>query len=398
MPIMQKFSDNLRVPVWVWTNDIDLKSTDQLRNVATLPFVFHHVAAMPDVHAGMGATIGSVIATKGAVIPAAVGVDVGCGMLAARTNLKKKELDTRDLGKLLNEITNRVPLGFAQRSKENIRADACKVFEEPLQAILDREPHILDAMVKSDWRAQLGSLGSGNHFIEICFDENDDVWVMLHTGSRGIGNIMASYFILKAKEEAKENQVELPDINLASLTEGTELFKSYMMAVDWSLHYAWQNRQVILEDVLESLRTVRPKTELTGEVINCHHNYVARETHFGEEVWVTRKGAIRAGLGEKGIISGSMGAHSFLVEGFGCKDSFESCSHGAGRKMSRTEAKNRFTVNDLKEQTQNVVCRKDARVIDEIPKAYKSIDKVMANQTDLVKVLHTLTQLMCVKG
>ena len=398
MSIMQKFSEKLRVPVWVWTNDIDLKSSDQLRNVATLPFVFHHVAAMPDVHAGMGATIGSVIATKGAVIPAAVGVDVGCGMLAARTNLKKKEFDARDLGKLLNEITKRVPLGFAQRDKENICSDVCQDFEEPLQAILQREPHILDALVKSDWRAQLGSLGSGNHFIEICFDENDDVWIMLHTGSRGIGNIMASYFIMKAKEQAKENAVELPDINLASLAEGTELFQSYMMAVDWSLRYAWQNRQVILEDVLESLRVLRPKTVLTGEVINCHHNYVARETHFGEEVWVTRKGAIRAGLGEKGIIPGSMGAHSFLVEGLGCEDSFESCSHGAGRKMSRTEAKNRFTVNDLKEQTQNVVCRKDARVIDEIPKAYKSIDKVMANQTDLVKVLHTLTQLVCVKG
>ena len=284
MPIMQKFSDSLRVPVWVWTNDIDLKSTDQLRNVATLPFVFHHVAAMPDVHAGMGATIGSVIATKGAVIPAAVGVDVGCGMLAVRTNLKKKELDARDLGKLLNEITKRVPLGFAQRCKENIRSNACKEFEEPLQAILDREPHILDAMVKSDWRAQLGSLGSGNHFIEICFDENDDVWIMLHTGSRGIGNIMASYFILKAKEQAKDNQVELPDINLASLTEGTELFKSYMMAVDWSLRYAWQNRQVILEDVLESLCTVRPKTELTGEVFNCHHIEGHNDTHIGEDI------------------------------------------------------------------------------------------------------------------
>lgn len=398
MSIMQKFSENLRVPVWVWTNDIDLKSSDQLRNVANLPFVFHHVAAMPDVHAGMGATIGSVIATKGAVIPAAVGVDVGCGMLAARTNLKMKELDARGLGKLLNEITKRVPLGFAQRNKDNICSDVCQAFEEPLQAILQREPHILDALVKSDWRAQLGSLGSGNHFIEICFDENDDVWIMLHTGSRGIGNIMASYFIMKAKEQAKENAVELPDINLASLAEGTELFQSYMMAVDWSLRYAWQNRQLILEDVLESLRVLRPKTVLTGEVINCHHNYVARETHFGEEVWVTRKGAIRASLGEKGIIPGSMGAHSFLVEGLGCEDSFESCSHGAGRKMSRTEAKNRFTVNDLKEQTKNVVCRKDARVIDEIPKAYKSIDKVMSNQTDLVKVLHTLTQLVCVKG
>lgn len=398
MPVLQKLTDGLRVPVLIWTDDVDSKSIDQLRNVAKLPFVFHHVAAMPDVHAGMGATIGSVIATKGAIIPAAVGVDVGCGMLAVRTNLKKQELNNSQILKLFEEITSRVPLGFAQRNKDRIRTDLCQQFKEPLQEIVAREPHILDGLVRSDWQAQLGSLGSGNHFIEVCFDEQDCIWIMLHTGSRGIGNIMASYFILKAKEDSQARAEVLPDIQLAALFEGTGLFKSYMMSVDWSLRYAWQNRQVILEDVLDSLRCIHPETELTGEVINCHHNYVSQETHFGEKVWVTRKGAIRAGKGEKGIIPGNMGSHSFLVEGLGCELSFESCSHGAGRKMSRTEAKKRFSIEDLEDQTQKVVCRKDVGVIDEIPSAYKSIDTVMGNQTDLVKVLHTLSQLICVKG
>lgn len=398
MPVLQKLTDGLRVPVLIWTDDVDSKSIDQLRNVAKLPFVFHHVAAMPDVHAGIGATIGSVIATQGAIIPAAVGVDVGCGMLAVRTNLKKHELNNSQLLKLFEEITSRVPLGFAQRNKDRVRTDLSLQFKESLQEIVAREPHILDGLVRSDWQAQLGSLGSGNHFIEICFDEQDCIWIMLHTGSRGIGNIMASYFILKAKEDSQARAEVLPDIQLAALFEGSELFNSYMMSVGWSLRYARQNRQVILEDVLDSLRCIHPETELTGEVINCHHNYVAQETHFGETVWVTRKGAIRAGKGEKGIIPGNMGSHSFLVEGLGCELSFESCSHGAGRKMSRTEAKKRFKTEDLEDQTQKVVCRKDARVIDEIPSAYKSIDTVMGNQTDLVKVLHTLNQLICVKG
>lgn len=398
MPIAQIFSDNVLVPVKVWTNDIDLISIEQLRNVASLPFVFRHVAAMPDVHAGMGATIGSVIATKGAVIPAAVGVDVGCGMLAAKTNLKKEMFDERDLGRLMTEILNRVPVGREQRKKDQIRTSACEPFEAPLAEILAKEPEMLKPMVRSDWRAQLGTLGSGNHFIELTADEDGCLWIMLHTGSRGVGNIMASFFISKAKELSKASGEVLPDINLASLKEGTEEFELYMKAVHWAQAYAMTNRQVILDDVLEAIRVLRPEVSLEGEIVNCHHNYVAQETHFGETVWVTRKGAIRAGLGEKGIIPGSMGARSYIVEGLGNPESFCSSSHGAGRKMSRTEAKKHFTVEDLEKQTQNVVCRKDVGVLDEIPGAYKSIEEVMLNQSDLTKTLHELRQVLCVKG
>lgn len=398
MPIAQTLTENSSVPVKIWTRDIDLKSIDQLKNVARLPFVFHHVAAMPDVHAGMGATIGSVIATKGAVIPAAVGVDIGCGMLAVRTNLTKHTFNERKLQRLMQEILFRVPVGFAQRSKENTRWKSCEPFEEPLKEILSHEPTMLDPMVKSEWHAQLGTLGGGNHFIELTADEEERLWIMLHSGSRGIGNIMASFFIARAKTLAKENGEELPDIYLASLKEGTEDFDWYMKAAHWAQDYAMANRQIILEDVLEALRVLKPSTELEGEIVNCHHNYVAQEGHFGETIWVTRKGAIRAGLGERGIIPGSMGACSYIVEGLGNEESFCSSSHGAGRKMSRTEAKKRFSVNDLKAQTKGVVCRKDAGVLDEIPKAYKSIEAVMAQQSDLTKTIHELKQILCIKG
>lgn len=398
MPIAQTLTENSSVPVKIWTRDIDLKSIDQLKNVARLPFVFHHVAAMPDVHAGMGATIGSVIATKEAVIPAAVGVDIGCGMLAVRTNLTKHTFNERKLQRLMQEILFRVPVGFAQRSKENTRWKSCEPFEEPLKEILSHEPTMLDPMVKSEWHAQLGTLGGGNHFIELTADEEERLWIMLHSGSRGIGNIMASFFIARAKTLAKENGEELPDIYLASLKEGTEDFDWYMKAAHWAQDYAMANRQIILEDVLEALRVLKPSTELEGEIVNCHHNYVAQEEHFGETIWVTRKGAIRAGLGERGIIPGSMGACSYIVEGLGNEESFCSSSHGAGRKMSRTEAKKRFSVNELKAQTKGVVCRKDAGVLDEIPKAYKSIEAVMAQQSDLTKTIHELKQILCIKG
>lgn len=398
MPIAQTLTENSSVPVKIWTRDIDLKSIDQLKNIARLPFIFHHVAAMPDVHAGMGATIGSVIATKGAVIPAAVGVDIGCGMLAARTNLMKHTFNERKLQRLMQEILFRVPVGFAQRSKENTRWKSCEPFEEPLKEILSHEPTMLDPMVKSEWHAQLGTLGGGNHFIELTADEEERLWIMLHSGSRGIGNIMASFFIARAKTLAKENGEELPDIYLASLKEGTEDFDWYMKAAHWAQDYAMANRQIILEDVLEALRVLKPSTELEGEIVNCHHNYVAQEEHFGETIWVTRKGAIRAGLGEREIIPGSMGACSYIVEGLGNEESFCSSSHGAGRKMSRTEAKKRFSVNDLKAQTKGVVCRKDAGVLDEIPKAYKSIEAVMAQQSDLTKTIHELKQILCIKG
>ena len=398
MPIAQIFSDDVCVPVKVWTRDIDLASIEQLRNVARLPFVFHHVAAMPDVHAGMGATIGSVIATKGAVIPAAAGVDVGCGMLAVRTNLLRKEFTDQDLELLMVEILKRVPVGREQRDKAQIRNQICESFAEGLADILGQEPDMLKPMVKSDWRAQMGTLGSGNHFIELASDEENQLWIMLHTGSRGVGNTMASFFIKRAKELSKANGEILPDINLASLKEGSDEFNLYMKAVDWAQAYAMTNRQEILKDVLEAIQVLRPEAQLEGEIVNCHHNYVAQEEHFGEMVWVTRKGAIRAGLGEKGIIPGSMGARSYIVEGLGSEESFCSSSHGAGRKMSRTEAKKHFSVDDLKKQTNDVVCRKDEGVLDEIPSAYKSIEEVMANQSDLTRTLHELKQVLCVKG
>ena len=398
MPIAQIFSDDVCVPVKVWTRDIDLASIEQLRNVARLPFVSHNVAAMPDVHAGMGATIGSVIATKGAVIPAAVGVDVGCGMLAVRTNLLRKEFTDQDLELLMVEILKRVPVGREQRDKAQIRNQICEPFAEGLADILGQEPDMLKPMVKSDWRAQMGTLGSGNHFIELASDEENQLWIMLHTGSRGVGNTMASFFIKRAKELSKANGEILPDINLASLKEGSDEFNLYMKAVDWAQAYAMTNRQEILKDVLEAIQVLRPEAQLEGEIVNCHHNYVAQEEHFGEMVWVTRKGAIRAGLGEKGIIPGSMGARSYIVEGLGSEESFCSSSHGAGRKMSRTEAKKHFSVDDLKKQTNDVVCRKDEGVLDEIPSAYKSIEEVMANQSDLTRTLHELKQVLCVKG
>ncbi len=398
MPIAQIFSEDVCVPVKVWTRDIDLASIEQLRNVARLPFVFHHIAAMPDVHAGMGATIGSVIATKGAVIPAAVGVDVGCGMLAVRTNLMKEEFNDRALEVLMKEILNRVPVGREQRDKAQIRNQICEPFAEGLADILGQEPDMLKPMVKSDWRAQMGTLGSGNHFIELAADEENKLWILLHTGSRGVGNTMASFFIKRAKELSKANGEILPDINLASLKEGADEFNLYMKAVDWAQVYAMTNRQEILKDVLEAIQVLRPEAQLEGEIVNCHHNYVAQEEHFGEMVWVTRKGAIHAGLGEKGIIPGSMGARSYIVEGLGSEESFCSSSHGAGRKMSRTEAKKHFTVNDLKKQTDGVVCRKDEGVLDEIPSAYKSIEEVMVNQSDLTRTLHELKQVLFIKG
>ena len=388
----------LRVPIKIWTSDVDEASIRQLENVAKLPFVFHHIAAMPDVHVGMGATIGSVIATQGAVIPAAVGVDIGCGMLAVKTNLKKSNTDESKLKAALTSILRRTPVGFQQHKDKNIHWEACKELEEGLSEILKREPSILDKMKSRHWSNEMATLGGGNHFIELSADENEDLWVMLHTGSRGPGNVIASYFIQKAKEQSIANHEDLVDLNLASFAEGTQLFDNYMLATMWAQRYAQLNRSEILKDVLLSLKDIWPEVTTVGEVINCHHNYVAKENHFGESVWVTRKGAIRAGAGEMGIIPGSMGAQSFLVRGLGNPESFMSSSHGAGRLMSRAKAKQFFSMNDLKEQTKGVVCRHDEHVIDEIPGAYKNIHDVMANQEDLVEVVHTLKQILCVKG
>lgn len=398
MTVKQEILVEGGVPVKIWTDDVDAGSIRQLTNVAKLPFVFHHVAAMPDVHVGMGATIGSVIATKGAIIPAAVGVDIGCGMLAVRTNLKKADTDEATLREAFRSILRRTPVGFQQHKDKNVHLEACCKLQPALDEILQREPTILDEMQRRHWTNELGTLGGGNHFIELSVDESDNLWIMLHTGSRGPGNVMASYFINKAKAQSAARGEELVDSNLASFEEGTELFDSYMLATAWAQRYAMVNREEILADVIKSLTDVWAGIALEGEVINCHHNYVEKETHFGESVWVTRKGAIRAQKGEMGIIPGSMGTSSFLVRGLGNPESFMSSSHGAGRKLSRTQARKAFSVEDLINQTTGVICRQDKGVLDEIPGAYKPIENVIENQKDLTEIQHTLKQVLCIKG
>ncbi len=398
MPIQQTLNDQ-RVPVKIWTDDVDERSKEQLSNIANLPFVHHHVAAMPDVHLGIGATIGSVIATHKAIIPAAVGVDIGCGMVAARLSLTANDLDEISLKKVFNQITRDVPVGRGQHTDERILVSAAKPFEPGLKSLTDRHPALLRAFGKfSKWTNQMGTLGGGNHFIEVCLDESGHVWVMLHSGSRGIGNAIADYFIELARKDMERLMIQLPDRDLAYFPEGSEYFADYVEAVHWAQEYAMANRQAMLNLVLAALARHLPPFTVTTEAVNCHHNYVAKEHHFDADVWVTRKGAIRAREGDLGIVPGSMGARSFIVRGKGNPDSFCSSAHGAGRQMSRTAARAQFNEADLSLQTEGVICRKDKGVVDEIPGAYKDIDAVMANQSDLTEILHTLKQVVCVKG
>ncbi len=386
------------VPVKIWTDDIDPLAITQLENVANMPFVHHHVAAMPDVHVGVGATIGSVIATHKAIIPAAVGVDIGCGMVAVKLSLTANQLPD-SLVQLRSGIERRVPVGFAKHREDGVRTAAVARLYPRYERMLADTPALAKMQRDRDtWHRQLGTLGGGNHFIEVCLDESHRVWVMLHSGSRGIGNQIGRHYIAKAREEMLALDVQLPARDLAYFTEGTSSFDEYLEAVGWAQDFAAENRLQMLELVLDALRERLPPFHVSESAVNCHHNYVARETHFGAEVYVTRKGAIRAGLGEFGIIPGSMGAKSYIVRGKGSAESFESCAHGAGRRMSRTQAKKHFTETDLATQTEGVECRKDAGVIDEIPGAYKAIDEVMANQADLVDVAHVLKQVICVKG
>lgn len=398
MPVIQELREG-RVPVRVYTDTLEPAARAQLVNVSKLPIVHHHVAAMPDVHLGIGATVGSVIPTKAAIIPAAVGVDIGCGMIAVRLSLGANDLDERSLRRVFDAITRHVPVGFAQHEEAAARADAAKPFKRGLRRILERHPGVQKRVGKrSDWTRQLGTLGGGNHFIELCLDESNQAWVMLHSGSRGMGNAIGTHFIELAKREAERLQQQLPDRDLAWFAEGTPAFDDYVEAVGWAQDYARVNRAEMLEIVLATLRRHLPGFETTLAAVNCHHNYVARERHYGEPVWVTRKGAIRAGAGEFGIIPGSMGVQSYIVRGRGNEESLDSCAHGAGRQMSRNAARKRFSVADLEAQTAGVVCRKDEGVLDEIPGAYKDIDEVMANQSDLVEIVHTLKQVLCVKG
>jgi tRNA-splicing ligase RtcB len=386
-------------PIKVWTDDLESSARAQLVNLSRLPFIHRHVAAMPDVHGGIGSTIGSVIATNGAIIPAAVGVDIGCGMAAVRTSLVAETLDERSLKKVFDQIGRDVPVGRAQHRDEQVQADAAKPFAPGLAALLERHPGLLKSFGhNSQWVKQMGTLGGGNHFIEVCLDEAGAVWVMLHSGSRGIGNAIGHYFIELARREMERWMIQLPDRDLAYLPEGSVHFDDYVAAFSWAQGYARVNRDRMMDLVLAALARHLPPFTVTGEVVNCHHNYVEREHHFGSNVWVTRKGAIRAREGDLGIIPGSMGAKSYIVRGRGNPESFCSCAHGAGRRMSRMAAERQFSEADLISQTQGVVCRKDKGVIDEIPGAYKDIDQVMANQADLVEVVHTLKQVVCVKG
>jgi tRNA-splicing ligase RtcB len=380
--------DKVDILAWTDPDEIEGVALDQLRNIAALPWVFHHVAAMPDVHYGKGATVGSVIAMKGAVSPAAVGVDIGCGMAAVRTSLRAGDLPD-DLRGIRRNLEAAIPVGFNQH-RDPVERPQDKEFWEEFHHLT---PAVKDLLPKA--RHQLGTLGGGNHFIELCLDTADRVWMMLHSGSRNIGKSLAEIHIQRARKLA-HNQ-DLPDRDLAVFLAGTREMEEYRRDLFWAQRYAMKNREAMLGLYEGVLRRFRPDVEFADRVL-CHHNYVAEETHFGEEVLVTRKGAIRAGRGELGIIPGSMGTRSFIVRGLGSAQSFESASHGAGRRMSRGEAKRRFTVKDLEAQTRGVECRKDGGVLDEIPAAYKSIEKVMENQRDLVEVVAELRQVLCVKG
>jgi len=394
------------VPIKMWTRGVpvDDKARDQLSRAAKMPFVFKHVAVMPDVHVGIGATVGSVIPTKGAVIPAAVGVDIGCGMMAARTSLMASDLPD-NLEGVRAAFERAVPHGRdVGRGKRDTGSwgdpppdivAAWATLAQRFGAIVAKYPKLGN----TNNLVHLGTLGTGNHFIELCLDGESRVWVMLHSGSRGVGNAIGSFFIELAKRDMRKWFVNLPDENLAYFPEGTDHFDDYVEAVEWAQDYAALNRRMMMTNVVRALRgEIAKPFDAELEAVNCHHNYVTRENHFGENVLVTRKGAVRAAKGVMGIIPGSMGAKSFIVRGLGNKESFDSCSHGAGRVMSRTQAKKEVSLAEHVADTAGVECRKDESVIDETPRAYKPIEAVMAAQADLVEIVHTLKQVVCVKG
>jgi tRNA-splicing ligase RtcB len=391
-----------------WTEgvEVDHQALNQIRNIAGLPIVAGHVAIMPDVHLGKGATVGSVIPTRGAIIPAAVGVDIGCGMCAVRTDLRANDLPT-SLAKMRSAIESLVPVGLSIHDKElNPTHEAAhgRVLKQRMDALYARFEalSILQVLGSVDARKiwkQLGTLGGGNHFIELCLDEAGAVWVMLHSGSRNIGKTIGEAAIGMAREAAHKAGVGLPDRDLAWLNEGSPEFHQYVEALQWAQDYAALNRDLMLFRVMRAIReSMGREIGSTKEAINCHHNYATVEEHFGSKVWITRKGAVSAREGQLGIIPGSMGAKSYIVRGKGNPLAYCSCSHGAGRRHSRGAAKRLFDLDALAAQTAGVECRKDEGVLDEIPGAYKDIDAVMAAQSDLVSVEHTLKQVLCVKG
>jgi len=395
------------VPIKSWTRGVPFEeeAKSQLKNISRLPFVHKWVAAMPDVHLGKGATIGSVVPTLGAVIPAAVGVDIGCGMMAVKTSMHASDLPD-NLGAVRSAIEAAVPHGRSNRARGSRDKGAWANVPDvvldawaPLAAQFDVLSEKHRVLKNTNNLHHLGTLGTGNHFIEVCLDEHQSVWFMLHSGSRGVGNRIGTYFIELAKKEMERWHIHLPDTDLAYLPEGSVHFEHYVEAVEWAQHFARVNREVMMTRVIAAAKVVLGiDFDAQVEAVNCHHNYVSRENHYGKNVLVTRKGAVRARQGEMGIIPGSMGAKSFIVRGLGNQESFCSCSHGAGRVMSRTKAKKLVSLEEHRLATADVECRKDEGVIDETPRAYKSIDKVMAAQKDLVEVVYTLKQVVCVKG
>lgn len=391
---VMKGSSGAPIKLWTPLQEVESSALDQLKNTATLPFIYKHVAVMPDVHYGIGATVGSVVATKGAIVPACVGVDIGCGMMAAKMPFKANRLPDNLQG-LFDSISKAVPVGQDMHNTMPSTStwSGYEGYWNLPKPLRDNQERV---------GKQMGTLGGGNHFIEVCLDLEQNVWVMLHSGSRGIGNKIGNYYIDQAKKLMDAEQVKLVDPNLAYLHDGTELFNEYWRDLQWAQRYAMKNREVMMSLVMRSIAEVifGDKDTVVSPLltVNAHHNYAEREDHYGENVIVTRKGAVRARVGDMGIIPGSMGTRSYIVEGLGNSESFCSCSHGAGRVMSRGKAKKAFTLADVESQTAGIMCRKDAGIIDELPGAYKNIDSVMENQKDLVKIVTQLRQVLCIKG
>lgn len=403
---MQYIHEGTKFPIKMWTDHVpvDQASIDQLKNIANMPFIHKHVAVMPDVHYGIGATVGSVIATKGAIIPAAVGVDIGCGMMAVRLNLTANDLP-EDLSAMRSDIEAAVPHGRTNNGGSGDRGawgDVPEVVGRLWSDMRDKYGWITKehpGAHSKNTANHLGTLGGGNHFVEVCLDEDNNVWVMLHSGSRGLGNRIGQYFIEKAKGEMKRYFINLPDQDLSYLVEGSSLFDDYCYAVEFAQEFAAKNRAIMLTNTLTAMqRGITKPIWMVEDAVNCHHNYISKEQHQGANVYVTRKGAVRARTTDLGIIPGSMGAKSFIVRGLGNEQSFCSCSHGAGRVMSRNQAKKEVSLEQHLKDTAGVECRKDIDVIDETPSAYKNIDDVMRSQSDLVEIVHTLKQILCVKG
>lgn len=399
--------DSMKVPLKIWDDGVPMEEAAlaQMEKICQLPFIYEHAALMPDGHLGIGGAVGAVVPTVGAIVPAVVGVDLGCGMAAVRTSLKASDLP-EDLRHVRAAIEADVPHGRTDGGRAGDKGSHLAVTPDVEAAWLGLKPGY-DLVVGRHPKLahdralnQLGSLGTGNHFIELCLDENDDVWILLHSGSRGAGNKIGTYFIELAKRDMEKFFINLSDKDLAYLPEDTEHFDQYVHAVGWAQRYAQVNRELMLAAVFRALvrKTRLPAFSLLDEAVSCHHNYIVQERHFGRDVWVTRKGAVNASLGRLGIIPGSMGTSSFIVRGKGNPQSFTSSAHGAGRSMSRTQARKTFTLADHEEATKGVECRKDGDVIDETPGAYKAIDAVMSAQGDLVEIVHRLKQVLCVKG